>query len=141
MGLRFRKTINLGGGARINISKSGIGGSVGVKGARITKTADGKTRKTFSVPGTGVSHISETSNKKGRPIQDTPVTLPNKVLSTIFKLMGALMIVFSCLLSLAIPPIGIMGIVFGIVLVVLGGYYKKKERKEEVNEDVSIKER
>lgn len=37
MGLRFRKSINLGGGAKINLSKSGVGYSIGTKGARITK--------------------------------------------------------------------------------------------------------
>lgn len=32
MGFRYRKSINLGGGLRINLSKSGIGYSWGVKG-------------------------------------------------------------------------------------------------------------
>ena len=41
MGLRFRKSINLGGGFRINLSKSGVGYSWGVKGYRVTKTASG----------------------------------------------------------------------------------------------------
>lgn len=64
MGLRFRKSISLGGGVRGNISKSGIGYSVGTKGARITKTARGTTRTTLSVPGTGVSYVRETGKKR-----------------------------------------------------------------------------
>ena len=64
MGLRYRKSINLGGGFRVNISKSGIGYSWGVKGARITKTARGTTRSTISIPGTGISYVEETRNKK-----------------------------------------------------------------------------
>ena len=36
MGFRFRKSINLGGGVRINFSKSGIGYSFGVLGLRYT---------------------------------------------------------------------------------------------------------
>ncbi|WP_133016265.1 DUF4236 domain-containing protein [Clostridium cuniculi] len=59
MGFRFRKSINLGGGFRINLSKSGIGYSFGVPGYRVTKTAKGKTRKTYSIPGTGISYIQE----------------------------------------------------------------------------------
>ncbi|WP_256201202.1 DUF4236 domain-containing protein [Thermoanaerobacter thermocopriae] len=35
MGWRFRKSISLGKGVRINVSKSGIGFSVGKRGARI----------------------------------------------------------------------------------------------------------
>ena len=40
MGWRYRKSINLGGGFRVNLSKNGIGYSWGVKGYRMTKTAD-----------------------------------------------------------------------------------------------------
>lgn len=65
MGFRFRKSFGKGP-FRINISKSGIGYSVGVKGARITKTAKGTKRATLSVPGTGFSYVSETKSKKGR---------------------------------------------------------------------------
>ena len=59
MGFRFRKSINLGGGFRINLSKSGVGYSWGVPGYRVTRTAGGKRRKTYSIPGTGLSY-SET---------------------------------------------------------------------------------
>lgn len=60
MGFRFRKSINLGGGFRVNLSKSGIGYSYGVKGLRYTKTAKGKDRVTASIPGTGLSWSTET---------------------------------------------------------------------------------
>lgn len=62
MGFNFRKSIKIGP-ARINLSKSGIGYSVGVKGARVTKTAKGKTRTTLSIPGTGISY-SKTKGKE-----------------------------------------------------------------------------
>ncbi len=65
MGFRYRKSINLGGGFRINLSKSGIGYSWGVKGYRITKTARGTTRRTASIPGTGFSYVHETGKNKG----------------------------------------------------------------------------
>ncbi|MCI8620338.1 MAG: DUF4236 domain-containing protein [Clostridia bacterium] len=66
MGWRYRKSINLGGGFRINLSKSGIGYSWGVKGYRVTKTASGQTRKTYSIPGTGISYV-ETTPKTNMP--------------------------------------------------------------------------
>ena len=68
MGFRFRKSINLGGGFKVNLSKSGIGYSFGVPGYRITKTAKGTTRKTYSIPGTGVSYVQESKNKKKNKI-------------------------------------------------------------------------
>ena len=60
MGFRFRKSINTGLGFRVNLSKSGIGYSWGIKGVRITKTAKGTTRHTVSIPGTGISWVTET---------------------------------------------------------------------------------
>lgn len=59
MGFRFRKSIKLGP-ARINLSKSGVGYSVGGKGFRVTKKATGGTRATASIPGTGLSYAKET---------------------------------------------------------------------------------
>lgn len=64
MGFRYRKSINLGGGFRINLSKSGVGYSWGVKGFRVTKKSTGGIRKTASIPGTGLSWVSESSGKK-----------------------------------------------------------------------------
>lgn len=64
MGLRFKKSINLGGGFKVNLSGSGVGFSWGVPGYRVTKTASGKTRQTFSVPGTGLSYVTESGSKK-----------------------------------------------------------------------------
>ena len=74
MGFRLRKSINLGGGFRINLSKSGIGYSWGVKGYRVTKTAKGTTRTTVSIPGTGISYVHETgkNNGSGSQIRNSP---------------------------------------------------------------------
>lgn len=69
MGFRYRKSINLGGGFRINLSKSGIGYSGGVKGYRITKTARGTVRHTASIPGSGISYVDETGKKKNTNYQ------------------------------------------------------------------------
>ena len=64
MGFRYRKSINLGGGFRVNLSKSGVGYSFGGKGYRYTKKAGGGTRTTASIPGTGLSYVHDTSGKK-----------------------------------------------------------------------------
>lgn len=62
MGTRFRKSINFGP-LRVNISKSGVGYSVGNKYARITHTADGKKRTTLNMPGTGFSYVDESRER------------------------------------------------------------------------------
>jgi hypothetical protein len=63
MGFRLRKSIKLFGGIRLNLSKSGVGISGGVKGARVGIGPRG-TRTTLSVPGTGMSYVSEKGLKK-----------------------------------------------------------------------------
>lgn len=63
MGFRFRKSKKIGP-FRVNVSKSGIGWSVGTKGARFTKRADGKTQTTLSVPGTGISYVDVHGDNK-----------------------------------------------------------------------------
>ena len=66
MGFRFRKSKNFGP-FRINFSKSGVGYSFGVKGYRVTKTANGRIRQTASIPGKGLSYVTESKiKKKGR---------------------------------------------------------------------------
>ena len=49
----------MGFGLRINFSKSGIGYSWGTKGYRVTQTAKGTVRTTYSIPGTGISYVEE----------------------------------------------------------------------------------
>ena len=64
MGFRYRKSISFGKGFRINMSGSGIGYSYGGKGFRVTQTARGTMRTTMSVPGTGLSYVSESGTGK-----------------------------------------------------------------------------
>lgn len=65
MGIRFRKSINLGKGFRVNMSKSGPGFSWGGKGFRVTKKANGGFRTTAYIPGTGLSYQKDFSNPLG----------------------------------------------------------------------------
>ncbi|WP_297282103.1 DUF4236 domain-containing protein [uncultured Anaerococcus sp.] len=62
MGIRYRKSINLGKGFRVNMSKTGPGFSWGGKGYRITKTANGNIRGTAYIPGTGISYQKDFGN-------------------------------------------------------------------------------
>lgn len=79
MGFRYRKSINLGGGFRINISKSGVGYSWGVPGYRRTKTATGRVRKTYSIPGTGLSYVDESGKSKPRNNKPASNSIPSLV--------------------------------------------------------------
>jgi hypothetical protein len=60
MGFRFRKTIKLFPGVRLNFSKSGVSSSIGGPGATINISKRG-TRGTVGIPGTGVSYSENLS--------------------------------------------------------------------------------
>ena len=59
MGMRFRKSFG-SKHFRVTLSKSGV------KGARITRTASGRTRKTASIPGSGISYTTESGARAHR---------------------------------------------------------------------------
>ena len=82
MGFRFRKSINLGGGFRINISKSGVGYSWGTKGFRVTQKSTGGTRTTVSIPGTGMSWVNETGGGAKQRPKNPSQSYPNPVQPT-----------------------------------------------------------
>lgn len=57
MGLRFRRSVKLLPGVRLNFSSSGVTTSIGPRGARITLGGK-KTRVTTGIPGTGLSYTT-----------------------------------------------------------------------------------
>ena len=53
MGWRFRRSIRILPGVRVNLSRSGVSTSVGVRGAHIT-IGHGQVRETVGIPGSGL---------------------------------------------------------------------------------------
>ena len=75
MGLRFRKSISLLPGVRLNISKSGVGVSAGVPGLRGSINSSGRLTGTVGIPGTGVSYVkTKTIGKKSKSSSKSKTT-------------------------------------------------------------------
>jgi hypothetical protein len=55
MGLRFQRRIRVFPGLRLNLSRSGVGFSVGGRGAHVGITARGQTYTSIGLPGSGLS--------------------------------------------------------------------------------------
>ncbi|MGZ8629808.1 MAG: DUF4236 domain-containing protein [Actinomycetota bacterium] len=79
MGFRLYRSVKLGKGVRLNLSKTGIGVSAGIPGARYSVHSSGRTTRTVGVPGSGVSYRQDTYSKGGRsrlpPVSPTPAPL------------------------------------------------------------------
>lgn len=119
MGMRIRKTLNVGP-AKIIASKSGLSASVGVKGARIGKMSNGRTRTTVSVPGTGVSYVHEAGGKKKTPsneMLEAGKSYPwqYRTLGILLIALGVLLLVLG-LLSWAWAILGALSAVGGVLL-------------------------
>lgn len=68
MGFRFRKTIKLLPGIRLNLSKSGISTSIGKPGATINIGERGL-KATVGIPGAGVSYSENMPRRAPMPLQ------------------------------------------------------------------------
>lgn len=75
MAMRYRKSINLGGGLRINVGRRGVGLSAGTRHVRYSVNTSGRRTRSVSLPGTGVSWRSTSSMgaSRSRPSSATAV--------------------------------------------------------------------
>lgn len=76
MGVRFRRSIKIAPGVRLNFNKRSFGLSVGVKGAHVTVNSKGRKTASVGLPGTGLSYTISTSKNKAsggdsHPEEDT----------------------------------------------------------------------
>ena len=83
MGLKFRKSIKLGKGAKLNLGKKSIGMSFGGKHGGISFNSKSGTRVRASIPGTGISYSTKLGgtskkSKKATP-QNSYTTVPVEV--------------------------------------------------------------
>jgi hypothetical protein len=61
MGIRFRRSLKILPGVRVNLGKKGVSVSTGVKGANMTAGTSG-VRLTAGLPGTGLSYTHKVSS-------------------------------------------------------------------------------
>lgn len=65
MSLRFRRSMKILPGVRLNFSKSALGLSFGVPGARVSVNTRGDVYTSAGIPGTGLYNVERTSLRKG----------------------------------------------------------------------------
>lgn len=100
MGLRFRRTIRVMPGVRLNLSRSGISTSVGVRGAHVT-VGHGRMRETVGLPGSGLSYTQSRSleHRDEAPEARRPRRWPRILLIT-FLVLFVLPIVIGSIVNL-----------------------------------------
>ena len=71
MGLRFHKSISICKGIKLNVSKSGVGVSLGTKGLHYSLNSSGRRSATLSLPGTGLSYSKTFATGKKKSTKTT----------------------------------------------------------------------
>lgn len=148
MGLRFRKSIKLGKGVRLNINKNSIGVSMGTRGARVSINSKGRKTTTVGIPGTGLSYSSTTSigskkNRKSSPRQiqqsmppetyDKSFVTGTPAMGWTLRICGGILIAMALLLWSDTPLIGIFLVLLGICSILRGNkVFKDLSEKEEL---------
>lgn len=74
MGFRFRKSLKIAPGVKLNFNKKSTGITLGGKGFHYTKNSKGKHTTTASIPGTGLSYTSSGSGKSSQKTSDSKTT-------------------------------------------------------------------
>ncbi len=64
MGWRYRKSVTLLPGVRVNFGMKSASLSLGGKGFRTTYSTTGRVTKSFGIPGTGLSYVTTSNRKK-----------------------------------------------------------------------------
>jgi hypothetical protein len=80
MAIRFRKSIKLMPGVRVSLSKSGISGSLGVNGARVSVNSKGQVRGTAGISGTGLSSTTMLNGKSKSKVTKADEVTTNEII-------------------------------------------------------------
>ena len=75
MGLRFRRSMKILPGIRLNIGKSSVGISAGIPGARVSLNSRGRVTGSAGIPGSGLYWVESKSIKKKRAKSKSPRTV------------------------------------------------------------------
>lgn len=58
--MRFRRSVRIAPGLRLNVNKRSVGLSAGTRGARVSVNSDGRSTRSVGIPGTGLYYRSQT---------------------------------------------------------------------------------
>lgn len=70
MGWRFRRSLKIAPGVRLNLGRRSAGVSVGPRGAKVSVNTKREVRRTAGLPGTGLSHTTQTRLQGERTIEE-----------------------------------------------------------------------
>ncbi len=118
MGLRFRKSVKVAPGIKVNLNKKSNSITFGTKGVHHTVSSNGEKTTSVGVPGTGLSYVTKSSDRKRKSSnshstadsyanrEESSNSIPKKILGCFTCLLLALLcvILLFVLLVIIIDP-------------------------------------
>lgn len=75
MSLRFRRSIRIAPGVKVNFTKTGLGFTVGPRGAHYSVHSSGRRTRSVGLPGTGLYYQSRTGGSRSHPARSRGQTV------------------------------------------------------------------
>ena len=91
MGFKFRRSVKIMPGVKLNFSKRGVSTTFGVKGARYTMGSGGRRTASVGIPGTGISYVTTRNKHTARKVSQNAVGYYSKTTTLILCLMFGLL--------------------------------------------------
>lgn len=127
MAFRFRRSIKIAKGPRLNLSKSGASFSVGGRGASLNLGSRG-VRSTVGLPGSGLSYSQQIGGgRRGSSPQTSNPTSPSA--PSLFGCFGLFAFLLGAVLLFASPLSGVGVILLGALLIWQGTRALNAEKK------------
>lgn len=137
MGFRFRKSVKIMPGVRMNFGKKGIGVRVGGKGGGISFGPSG-TRASASIPGTGISYSSKLGgNKRKKTASASKTVKPQNykpVPLRVWYIVVAALFLIGGLGCLATDFVAAIVALVIFALMAFGTYIKLKAAKQQIEQ-------
>lgn len=133
MGIRFRKSVKVAPGVRLNIGKKSASISVGGKGFHTSVSTTGRRTNTVGIPGTGISYVSTSGGKQSKATHHTeshqkPATARTyKVCGVIMWIIGILALFLAIVGFSTAGAAGILFLIIAIPCILLGISWSRRK--------------
>lgn len=117
---RFRRSLKIAPGLRLNFNKRSVGISAGTRGARYSINSDGRRTRSVGIPGTGLSYRSQTGATRHTSDEVGQVATVPSLTRLVASLVGWLTVLLFVVAFLSGDG-HLAGDIFGIGLIVYVG--------------------
>ena len=127
MAMRFRRSVKVAPGVKVNLSKKNVGVTVGTEGAHYSVNSSGRKTTTVGVPGTGVSYVNVSSKKHQQGGGEA--RLASKGTYIALLVLAVLLVAIGVALLFVSPVFGVVVLIFAAICVINSVHGLRRHKK------------